>query len=312
MARTGQNENTQANQQYSAEQQQAFNTGQAANTKAISDSTAQQKATFDAGQREVGAFDRNISTLDKGGQVAANPWQSAGYLANVNKLQSGALNSEENAGKEELQRNNLRTGGLNSGATIGATKGLALNKMRLGEQLSAERSAGDFNKNVDYQQVMARAPLEGAGATSPYFAGATSGRDAALGNLGGYFGSAVGGQSGALKNLTDYGIASYGPWNSVIKGSLEGAGTGAGIAACWIAEVIYGVDDPRTHLLRSWLNDEFKRTRVGRVVMAVYVRFGERIAAQAAKHSWLRAVLRPWFNLALDAAITERTGKVVV
>jgi len=184
MARVGQQENSAANRDYSAEQKSAFNTG----------------------QREVGAFDRNVATLDRGGQVAANPWQSDGYLSNVNRLQSGALNSEENAGKEELQRNNLRTGGLNSGATIGATKGLALNKMRLGEQLSAERSAGDFNKNVGYQTQMAGMPLEGAHAASPYFGGAITGRSA------------------ALKNLTDYGMTSYGPWQAAIQGAGGAAG----------------------------------------------------------------------------------------
>ena len=116
------------------------------------------------------------------------------------------MNSEENAGKEELQRNNLRTGGLNSGATVGATKDLSLRKMRLGEQLSAERSAGDFNKNVGYQTEMARMPLAGAHAASPYFGGA------------------VGGRSAALKNLTDYGMASYGPWQAAIQGAGGAAG----------------------------------------------------------------------------------------
>ena len=78
--------------------------------------------------------------------------------------------------------------------------------MRLSEQLSAERSAGDFNKNVGYQTEMAGMPLRGAQASSPYFSGAVSGRSA------------------ALKNLTDYGMASYGPWQSAIQAAGGAAG----------------------------------------------------------------------------------------
>lgn len=90
--------------------------------------------------------------------------------------------------------------------------------------------------------------------------------------------------------------------------ALKAAGTiAAGAAGCWIAEALYGIDDPRTHLLRSWLNLEFKQRAFGRIVMAVYLRYGQRIAAIAKKSIVLRIILRPLFELALSSAIAERT-----
>lgn len=179
MARTGQDEAAAANKTYNAEEQTAFNQGQS----------------------DIGQFNQNESTLNRGGMVATDPWKSAGYLSNVNRLQSGALNSETNSATDALQRTNRRTGGFNTGAVVGAQKGLALDKMRMGSEMSAGRAAQDFNKNVNYQQSQAQAPLAAAGAESPYFGGAVSG------------------QGGALKDLTDFGMASYGPWNSAIQAS---------------------------------------------------------------------------------------------
>lgn len=127
-------------------------------------------SSFNAAQSDIGQFNRNQTTLNRGGEVAANPWLSAGYLANQNRLQSTALNQEENAGKADLQRANLRSGGLNGAVTAGATKDLALKKMRLADTLSAERSSSDFGKNVNYQQEQAGAPLMAARAEDPLFA----------------------------------------------------------------------------------------------------------------------------------------------
>jgi hypothetical protein len=186
LARTGQAENSSANKNFSAEQNQAF--GQA--------------------QGDIGKFNQNIQTLDRGGQVAANPWESARYLSNVNRLESGTLNSANNTGNEVLQQLNRRTGGTNTAATVGAQKELALDKMRLGSQLSSERAAGDFGKNVGYQANMAAMPLEAARAQSPFFGGAVSG------------------QSGALRNLTDLGMASYGPWQAAMQAAGQAASAG--------------------------------------------------------------------------------------
>jgi len=184
MARSGSDENRSANAELTAEQNQAFNTGQSA----------------------VGQFQQNYATLRRGGQVAPNPWQSASYLGNVNRLQSGALNAEQGAADASLRGLNRRTGGMNGTAVTGAMRDLALQKMRLGSQLSSERAAQDYNKNVGYQTQMAAMPLDVTAAESPYYGTATSGRAA------------------SLKNLTDLGIAAYGPWMSAITAAGQAAG----------------------------------------------------------------------------------------
>ncbi|MGC1647236.1 MAG: hypothetical protein WA741_15575 [Candidatus Sulfotelmatobacter sp.] len=152
--------------------------------------------------QSFGQYQTNLGTLEKGGQVAANPWKSAGYLSNVNRLQSGALNAETNAGENELQQTNHRTGGLNSGATIGATKDLALAKTRLGSQLTSERAANDFGKNVNYQTHMAEAPL------APY--------DAATNLVG-----------ETNKDLTGYGMQSQHYLYSLYDKAMQAAATAA-------------------------------------------------------------------------------------
>jgi len=198
MARTGQNENEQANATDSAEKQQAFSTGQDA----------------------VGQYEKNLSTLEKGGAIGVDPWLSPTYIANQNKLTANSLDAANNAGKAEIQDVNRRTGGLNTGGSTAAITGLALQKARLADTLNAQRSAADYNKNIQYQTNLASAPLGVASAESPYYGTATSGQDA------------------ALNNLTQFGLASYGPWNDLISGVagaggafLGGYGQGLGKAA---------------------------------------------------------------------------------
>lgn len=184
MARTGVDENRDANTTYKGQANTAFGKAQSA----------------------IGEFEGNQKKLRAGQDVGANPWKSADYLANVNKLEAGALNAETNAGADELARLNLRTGGLNTGATAGAIRDLKLQKMRLADSLGAQRYTNDFSKNLDWQRYLAGAPLAVSDAESPYYSGAVSGR------------------AGALKNLTDLGIASYGPWNAAIQAGGQAAG----------------------------------------------------------------------------------------
>lgn len=143
----------------------------------------ESQSAFNTAQGDIGQFNQNQAILNRGGQVSVNPWQSAGYLANQNRLQSTALNQETNAGTADLQRANLRSGGLNGAVTAGATKDLALKKMRLADTLSAERSSDDFNKNVSYQQGQASAPLQSAGAESPFYGSANNLEGSTLGDL---------------------------------------------------------------------------------------------------------------------------------
>lgn len=82
-----------------------------------------------------------------------------------------------------------------------------------------------------------------------------------------------------------------------------GAYGGSMAMGCWIAEVIYGIDAPETGVIRWWLNTHFAKQPVGRVVMALYRRYGQQVASYIQQWPWLRYVLRPVFNLALKRAL---------
>ena len=187
MARTGQDQATAAQQQYMQNANQAFQGNQA----------------------EIGQAIKNQSTLQRGGAVGADPWLNPTYLANQNKLTANATSGENDAAAKAIKDQNIRSGGMNTGAALATTKDLALRKMRMADTLNAQRSAGDYNKNVGYQERLAQAPLGIANA-----------------ELGAY-GTSTGGQSSALGDLTQFGLASYGPWNDLISG-LAGAGGAIG------------------------------------------------------------------------------------
>lgn len=182
MARTGQDENKTANQQDAAQKTQAFQTGQAG----------------------VQQYNTNEAKINSGQNVAANPYLNPTYLSAVNRQQAGALDANNSAAKYQLNTLNQRTGGLNTGATQGAIRDLSLQKMRLGDQLSAQRTSQDWQNNIGYQLQQAQAPLATTQAESPYY------------------GAAISGQSSALGNLTNLGIASYGPWMSGIQAAGQG------------------------------------------------------------------------------------------
>ncbi len=95
-------------------------------------------------------------------------------------------------------------------------------------------------------------------------------------------------------------------WNwakFILDPALQAGGTAAAglLSKCWIAEVIYGVDDTRTHLIRAWLNGPFERTLIGSVIGWLYSHFGRWIAARPQ----LALRLKPLFDRALDRAMAE-------
>lgn len=137
-----------------------------------------QQASYKAGQADIGQYNTNMSTLEKGGQVGANPWQGAGYLANQNRLTADATSGAGAAAKQNLVDLNQRTGGRNTGGTAAGITQLGLGNMRLNNQLQAQRASDDFGKNVQYQQYLAGSPLPAASAEAGMYGTGTTGEDA--------------------------------------------------------------------------------------------------------------------------------------
>lgn len=188
-------------------------TGEDRNKAAENQYRVQGNTAFDAAQSNVGNYNANIAKLESGQNVGADPWASSSYLANQNRLQSDSLNAAGNSATKSLQDLNARTGGLNAGGTTAATDSLALGKMRLANQLNAQRSAADFDKNVGYQQQLASAPL------------ATDSTEASL------FDTATKGRSGTLGDLTKEGMQSQDFWNQLAMKGVNAATSAAGGAA---------------------------------------------------------------------------------
>lgn len=271
MARTGTNENKQANQQAAGWQSKAVKSAQS----------------------DLTDYRTNEDTLKKGGNVGADPFLDPTYLGNQNKLTSYAMEGENSAAKQQLEDLDRRTGGYNTGGSQYSVRNLALGKMRLGDQLTSQRSADDFKSNLGWQQYLAGAPL------------------AAEQGEQGLFGTATGQRTDSLDNLQKFGVASYGPWNALIQGAAGAASSalmpGGAITKaipCWVAEAIYGVDDPRTHLVRAWLNGGFRRRPLGMVAMAAYMRFGQRVARLVRALPILQHALRPLFDRAASKAMS--------
>lgn len=185
MARTGEQENKDANKTYADQSKKAFGTGQTAISSEI------------AGEK----------TLESGQNVGKDPFQDTGYLANQNRLQSGALAGQEKSAEDEMEAQNQRTGGLSGGASPYARTKLNLQRMQFGDQLSAQRAAGDYQRNLQWQQYLLAQRALPAQLETPYYGTGTSGQGSALGNL------------------TQFGLASYGPANALI-GAAGGALTG--------------------------------------------------------------------------------------
>jgi hypothetical protein len=94
---------------------------------------------------------------------------------------------------------------------------------------------------------------------------------------------------------------------NILDPALQAAGAAgsAGIMKCWIAAAVFDEDfftGPRVNLVRTWLGDWEQRSVIGRATVALYRRFGERIAERVRRSSLLKAMLTPIFNLVLRKA----------
>jgi hypothetical protein len=88
-----------------------------------------------------------------------------------------------------------------------------------------------------------------------------------------------------------------------LLGSMAGAaGTAFEGAGCWIAEAIYGRYNFKTLLLRIWMNRVWAKTRVGSIVMRLYLKYGKRVAVHVRAHRTVRWMLKPLFDCGLAAA----------
>jgi hypothetical protein len=108
----------------------------------------------------------------------------------------------------------------------------------------------------------------------------------------------------------------YKPPNLVLYGHVkdivQSGGGGMSDAAdtsknfCRVAEALYGVDDSRTLLLRSWMVALHTEKRHGWIFVEVYRRLGGRIAALVRARLAPRDMILPLFNSLVEKAFDDR------
>lgn len=109
-------------------------------------------------------------------------------------------------------------------------------------------------------------------------------------------------------------LVCYGTVTKLTKGGGHGHGDTGGnhTKTCWIAEVLYGVDAPRTQLIRVWLTECYERREPwSLIVVPLYSRFGERIAAFLRSYPAFKGLFRPVFDLGITMAHRDRTAALL-
>jgi hypothetical protein len=93
------------------------------------------------------------------------------------------------------------------------------------------------------------------------------------------YGTQLAGQQGLLGSESGIANAQQGAFGNILNYTKAVGGlAGAAFGGCWIAEATYGIDDPRTHTARAWLNGEFRNTLLGNIVMTIYIAIGQQVA----------------------------------
>jgi hypothetical protein len=120
----------------------------------------------------------------------------------------------------------------------------------------------------------------------------------------------------ARKPYTPPRVVSYGHVKDIVQGGggkkSDAAGTppGGRSKGCWIAEELYGVDDPRTWLLRAWVARVYETRSPGWQFAALYGWAGQPTARLIALGCLPRGAFRALFDALLDRAL-DATAPVV-
>lgn len=91
-------------------------------------------------------------------------------------------------------------------------------------------------------------------------------------------------------------LISYGHVKDIVQGSSGAKGDAGSTKSCWIAEALYGADDPRTILLRSWLTAIHDARQRGWMFVELYRRCGPTVASLIRNGRLRRGAFLPLFD----------------
>lgn len=247
--------------------------------------TQQAEAEFGAGSKIFSDLKSTFEPI-----FGAGPSQEGYSAGEKNVLNSQAATGQGQAystAEQAINKQLAATGaGLPSGVATRIKTGLAGSAA---QNLSAEQLAiqqADYERGYQNWQIAGQA-----------LAGAPSVFNASTGAAG----AANQGGSAAAQTAEDI-SAQNNSWLSAVGGALGGVSSAVGGyfgAKCWVASAYFGGwFEPRTILVRSYLNGPFSETWYGKPIMYLYGKFGQRIA----RHPRIVKMLGPLFELALRKA----------
>lgn len=97
-------------------------------------------------------------------------------------------------------------------------------------------------------------------------------------------------------------LISYGHVKDLVQGSSGKKADSGSTKACWVAEALYGVENPRTIVLRSWLTAIHTDRRPGWLFVELYRRVGPDVAGLIRAGLLPRWTLLPLFNVLAEKA----------
>jgi hypothetical protein len=257
---------------------------------ATNQATGNSTNEINSGNTQLNTGGQNITSGTNFLNTALN-----GNQANTTALLQPNINQIRQANQQTLQGINTLSprGGGRSGTNYAAT--FAPNQQIQSLFGNARTAAASALPQVGLAQQGIGANLVGAGnnALSTGVQGANASTQNAL-------------QVQQMSNQIDAAIGSglFGLATTPlgIGGTSGGGGSILGsVINCWIAEAVYGQYDIRTHVVRQWLNVEYARTKIGRVVMSIYRKIGRQVVPYV--RGPVRWVLKPLFDIALRKAL---------
>lgn len=246
------------------------------------------QSAFGQTQNDIGDYKNQLAKY-----VSSNPYAQGGqYDATINPQLANTSDAGANSLAGALQSQAKRTGQNSAAALATANSGAQANTRQLSSDLASAQQSR-INSDAGYNETALNATAVPAQQESSLYGTSGSQANQELGTeedaakTPSFWDEVGGGIAGGLGKGLSYNSGSGGPSGSV----------------CFIAAELYGGwDNERTVLVRTWLHTEFSQHRVGRMLVALYVRFGERTSGLIRKHPSLRWVFLPLFNAALRKA----------
>jgi hypothetical protein len=245
------------------------------------------QGSYNQAQGDIGNYQSQLSQF-----AAANPYgQGGAYQTAVNQSTANTADAASQAAAQQAQGAAVRTGQNASGGVAAGQAANEANTRNLMAQ-QAQNNASRISQGAAYNAEALKASEVPATLEANL-----SGQQAGAGN------TALGTQQKAAETPS-LGEELMGGVLSAGSAFAGGFGGGLGKSACWIAAELYGGwNEPRTELVRLWLNQVFRKRWYGGLVMAAYKRWGERVAAGLKKPRHI--LWRNAFRTLFDAALAE-------